>query len=58
MLGWIWRLLVGRFSRCEHQWETVDVRDVLDKTDGGEDRYKRYILRCQNCGDVCKRDLG
>jgi hypothetical protein len=60
MLGFLWRMIVGRFSMCDHQWETVEVRPVVNWA-GDErkvtDRFQRYILRCKKCGDVSKRDL-
>jgi len=57
MLGWLWRVLVGRFSRCDHKWDVAEVRRVTDRIDGGESRYQRYVLLCQKCGDVQSRDI-
>ena len=57
MLGWLWRAIVGRFSHCQHQWETVDIRNITDSINGRTERYQRYVLKCKKCGDVCKREI-
>lgn len=54
MLGLLRRILIGKFSKCQHQWVINDVRTVSNDTGA---RYSRYILQCKHCGDVCKKDM-
>jgi hypothetical protein len=54
MIGWIWRVLVGRFSRCDHSWKTESDKRL---TDGMGGIGHRIHLRCALCGDWRKRDL-
>lgn len=54
MLGWLYRMIIGRFSRCEHKWETADTATL---SGGHGARGVRYILRCERCGDIKKRDI-
>lgn len=57
MLGFLWRLLVGRFSVCAHEWETVATGPIgmLDGKFTLTGHY--YELRCKKCGDVTVRNL-
>lgn len=57
MIGFLYRLIVGSFP-CRHKWETVEVIQVEDRVGGVQRRYKRYVLRCQHCGDVQSREVG
>lgn len=33
MIGWLWRVLVGRFSICEHKWKVVSQTVIYDRVD-------------------------
>ncbi len=49
MLGWIYRLLIGRFVSCNHEWEIESSHDRLDI----KDNYvlgRAYFARCKKCG--------
>jgi hypothetical protein len=51
MIGFLWRLIVGRFSRCEHQWETKENLGVW--SEDGDYKHPIYIdkhLCCTKCG--------
>jgi hypothetical protein len=65
VLGWLWRVLVGRFSRCDHVWGTIDVGSLSKHPDDvwkslGAEPYvvgHFHDLRCTKCGDVVRRRL-
>ena len=57
MIGWIWRALVGRFSQCDHHWKTENVISVVDRVDGQERKYRRYVLQCTKCGEIKQKDI-
>lgn len=48
MIGWIWRMIVGRFG-CAHEWETVKiVRLTVTDDFGGDSTGLRTYLCCKN----------
>lgn len=52
MLGWLWRMIVGRFG-CEHKWAEVDVKPYERNHEfGGKSQGNAYILRCEKCGNM------
>lgn len=57
MLGLLYRLIVGHFRSCSHEWETL--REEVHSQTGFMCTYKgtRYHLRCKKCGDITQRDL-
>lgn len=55
MLGWLWRMIVGRFDACEHMWECEEKHKLTD--DNGRVYGLKVILRCTECGDYCSREL-
>jgi len=59
MIGWLWRVLVGRFSMppiCAHKWEIHEQIEVMAErlmpTDEPVAIGRKYVLRCQDCGDM------
>jgi hypothetical protein len=52
MIGLIWRLLFGRFTSCEHVWETKISGQL---TENGSDIGHYVVLRCKKCGDFKSR---
>jgi hypothetical protein len=54
MIGWLYRVLIGRFSRCDHKWETMETINVKDISDGTS--WYRYILKCEKCGEITSRN--
>lgn len=50
MIGWLWRILVGRVSSCQHEWETLENRDIGNRKGNVIGSY--YILKCKKCGDM------
>jgi hypothetical protein len=52
MIGLIWRLLFGRFTSCEHVWETKISGQL---TENGGDIGHYVVLRCKKCGDFKSR---
>lgn len=49
----LWLLRFLFFGHC-HKWRTIKVNPL--KTDIG-DKGERYVLECERCGKVIKRDL-
>lgn len=54
MLGWLWRVFVGRFLDCSHKWEQQGAYESKHDT---YPHFKCMIicLRCSKCGDIRKR---
>lgn len=55
VIGWLWRVLIGRFSCCHHQWE--DYRKFSGTYVYGGGEHLIYVLRCKKCGDLKKHDI-
>lgn len=55
MLGYLYRILIGRFSSCEHVWETQSVCRVVNH-DGVSIGQSAY-LRCTKCGEWKRRTM-
>lgn len=56
MLGWLYRLLVGNFKGCKHEWEILrEYRRAGSRSDtsGG----CGYVLKCKHCGDMKQKDF-
>jgi hypothetical protein len=49
MIGWFWRIFVGRFTSCRHKWVKSDEVKLLD--DGKVVGYI-LVLSCGHCGDI------
>ena len=51
-----WRML---FGGCEHKWKIIDTRTVtmVDDWEDVTDRFTRYHLQCEKCGDVKEKDI-
>lgn len=49
MLGFFWRMIVGHFYSCQHEWETID-----RSNESLHDRIiaRVWFLRCKKCGDM------
>lgn len=56
MLGWIYRIIFGRFGGCEHKWSIIKEQPMTSSyPGGGEKDYIRFTLQCGKCGNVkCK----
>ena len=59
MIGFIWRLIVGRFKMpplpvpCAHKWTQINIIDVFDAEISMEmPCARKYTLRCEHCGDM------
>lgn len=54
MLGWIYRMIVGHFSRCQHKWKIHEEHALVHRKE--DDTVKTIgtltVLQCQNCGDL------
>lgn len=55
MLGWLYRVLIGRFG-CEHKWE--DHGRVQEYAPGVVlPVVTKIILRCTKCGEITSRKV-
>ncbi len=51
MIGWLWRLIVGRFTSCHHRWVELErINWVHNVTNQLGDQTR--VLRCERCGDM------
>jgi hypothetical protein len=55
MLGLLYRILIGRFSRCDHKWATIHHGALVGL--GGAKTGDYYHPRCEKCGDIVVRNL-
>jgi len=46
MIGFLWRLIVGRFTSCRHDWEEIEVI----KQRGPYGIHVGVRLKCKHCG--------
>ena len=53
MIGFLWRIIVGRFSSCQHKWNQFDTVSVFS---WNSDRpiYYDYHQKCEKCGKLQK----
>jgi hypothetical protein len=55
MIGWLWRMVIGRFTTCHHRWmvrESITGNYVI-----GNGTRRFYVLRCEKCGDMKNHDV-
>lgn len=55
MIGWLWRFIIGHFSRCDHKWKTIKEDAIYSSgiiMKAGERIGTSYVLRCDKCGDM------
>jgi hypothetical protein len=50
MIGWLYRLIVGRFTDCRHEWEIHQTITGKYRVVGGEALI--HSLRCKKCGEM------
>ena len=53
MLGFVWRVLVGRFTSCSHKWTIKESAAVQNWKD--EEVGKIFVLQCEKCGEITTR---
>jgi transcription elongation factor Elf1 len=49
MLGLIYRLVIGTFATCNHDWQCKDELEVECSFSG---KNRIYVMRCKKCGDM------
>jgi hypothetical protein len=48
VIGWLYRIVLGRFTQCQHKW--VIHRQIEGRyTEGGGSTIV-YVNRCEKCG--------
>lgn len=50
MIGWLYRMIVGRFHRCSHRWDVVRQSHGRYVRGGGD--VHTWTLRCTACGEM------
>lgn len=50
MLGWLYRILIGRFTECDHHWVILRRVDIIESDFGDIPYGRRYELQCDKCG--------
>jgi hypothetical protein len=55
MIGWLYRILIGSFHVCEHQWEILDSGSIVESRNIKIGVF--YNLRCKKCGELTVRNL-
>lgn len=58
MIGWLWRMIVGRFDVCEHKWAQFSKMEVHPRGRPEVLAGAIYGLRCEKCGDITQRYVG
>lgn len=51
MIGWIYRLIVGSFSSCHHDFKIIKEGEEKDIKSGSVIGYV-YVLQCSKCGEL------
>ena len=56
MIGFLYRLLIGKFTSCDHKWEILKEKSVYNLADDGSyynfPSYTKYVMRCDHCGEI------
>lgn len=58
MIGWLWRMIVGRLSACEHKWATFSEMTCHPRGRPEMLAGTIYGQRCDKCGDITQRYVG
>lgn len=51
MIGWLWRVLIGSFRGCKHEFTLIDTVEVKTR---GIHTNNIYVSHCSNCGKFRK----
>lgn len=57
MLGWLWRLFIGRFSSCDHRWTERGTYTIYRDNSCTIPSGNGVVLRCEKCGDFVHRKV-
>jgi len=57
MLGWLYRIVIGRFGACAHEWVIYREVAIFDGSRASRPCANRYELKCKKCGDMRKREF-
>lgn len=50
LVGWPW---------CAHKWKVLERINVFDgDRSGGRPIATRFVMQCERCGDIRKREIG
>lgn len=52
MIGFLYRLIIGRFTQCQHKWSHAgELKEFADREDDLPTRFT-ILMRCDKCGDM------
>ena len=49
MLGFLYKIIIGSFYICDHNWEIIENLSIMVED---LERGRKIILQCKKCGDV------
>ena len=55
MLGWLYRMLIGSFTSCNHKWIILKERPIKDD---GLRIGTVYDCQCEKCGNITFKRFG
>lgn len=51
MLGWIYRIIIGHFSKCDHEYKII--KEGTETKIGTDSVISYvYVLQCSKCGEM------
>jgi len=56
MIGWLYRIIIGRFG-CDHKWKIISDHLVNGTKSDGGGSWKMIVLQCEHCGSVKRKNL-
>lgn len=51
MLGWLYRLIIGDFKKCKHEWIVVGKYEKEFVWPKGSKEFG-YVVQCKRCGEI------
>lgn len=52
MIGWLWRLIIGHFNTCKHDFEIIREVNIYKSETSKLPVGNKFILQCKKCGDL------
>lgn len=55
MLGWLYRVIIGQFNNCKHEYKIIQKTDIYSSYEDKFPYSVRYDMKCTKCGDITFR---
>lgn len=52
MLAFLYKLIIGNFNTCKHEWETISKCDMYENTYSTMSLGVKYTMCCKICGEI------